>query len=110
MRIGPRWEFIYNSINGLNEPDVCQWVRDETAAGGALSPLAEQIYQARDRLCRRVGLDPDGDPDLRLLLDGFEAFSRTCGRLMYSQASSKVSMILLNPAAMNRRWRPHSRP
>ena len=55
--------------------------------------------------------DPaDRDPHPRLLLDGFEAFSRTCGRLMYSQASSKVSMILLNPAAMNRRWRPHSRP
>ena len=24
-----RWEFIYNQINGLNEPDVCGWVKDE---------------------------------------------------------------------------------
>ena len=28
MPEGIRWEFIYNSINGLNQPDVCQWVRE----------------------------------------------------------------------------------
>lgn len=40
MQTGSRWEFIYNSINGLNEPDVCEWAQDETTAEGALgSPL-----------------------------------------------------------------------
>lgn len=36
MGTGIRWEFIYNSINGLNEPDVCEWVQDETTAERAL--------------------------------------------------------------------------
>ena len=78
-----RWEFIYNQINGLNEPDVCGWVRDESTMDGALGPLVEQMYQARDRLCQRAGLDPDSDPDVTQLMDSFEAFSRACGRLMY---------------------------
>lgn len=43
MRNTERWEFIYNQINGLNEPDVCEWVRDESSAEGALGPLVEQV-------------------------------------------------------------------
>jgi len=78
-----RWEFIYNSINGINEDDVCAWVRDESGPDGALGPLTEQAYGARDRLCERLGLDPDTDPDLELLIGGFEDISRVCGELMY---------------------------
>lgn len=78
-----RWEFIYNQINGLNEPDVCEWVKDESSMGGALGPLVEQVYGARDRICEKTGLDPDADPDLETLLRGFETISRACGRLMY---------------------------
>ena len=78
-----RWEFIYDQINGLNEPDVCEWVKDESAMDGALGPLVEQVYGARDRICEKTGLDPDADPDLETLLHGFEAISRACGRLMY---------------------------
>jgi len=78
-----RWEFIYNQINGINEDDVCAWVRDESSMDGALGPLAEQAYGARDRLCRRMGLDPDTDPDFELLISGFEGISRVCGKLMY---------------------------
>ena len=83
MGNGIRWEFIYNSINGLNESDVCEWAQDETTAEGALGSPLDQIYQARDRLCQRAGLDPDSDPDIRLLMGGFEDFSRACGKLMY---------------------------
>lgn len=83
MRDGARWEFIYNQINGLNEPDVCEWVRDESSMEGAIGPLTEQIYGARSRLCERTGLDPDTDPDFELLIGGLEALSRTCGELMY---------------------------
>lgn len=82
MQYGSRWEFIYDQINGFNEPDVCEWVKDETAEGGELAGLAEQIYQARDRLCERSGADPD-DEDLALLIRGFEDFARICGKLMY---------------------------
>lgn len=78
-----RWEFIYNQINGLNEPDVCEWVKDESTMDGALGPLVEQVYRTRDRLCEKTGLDPDADPDLETLLCGFEAISRACGKLMY---------------------------
>jgi len=83
MRDMARWEFIYNQINGFNEDDVCGWVRDESSLDGALGPLAEQAYGARDRLCERLGLDPDADPDLGLLVAGFEGLSRACGKLMY---------------------------
>ena len=75
-----RWEIIYNQINGLNEPDVCEWARDES---GELDKLIDRIYRARDRLCGRLGVDPDADPDLELLISGLEDFARTCGRLMY---------------------------
>lgn len=83
MQDSARWEFIYNQINGLNEPDVCGWVRDESSAEGAVGPLVEQIYGARGRLCERTGVDPDADPDLELLIRGLEGLSRTCGKLMY---------------------------
>ena len=83
MQCRERWEFIYNQINGLNEPDVCEWVKDESSMEGALGPLAEQIYQARNRLCERLGADPDADPDVMCLVGGLEDFSRACGRLMY---------------------------
>lgn len=83
MGNGIRREFIYNSTNGLNGPDVCEWVQDETTAQGALGSPLDQIYQAGDRLCQRAGPDPDSDPDIRLLMGGFEDFSRACGKLMY---------------------------
>ena len=83
MNDGLRWEFIYNQINGLNGPDVCEWVKDETAEDGALALLVEQIYGVRNRLCKRLGADPDTDKDFGLLVSGLENLSRTCGKLMY---------------------------
>lgn len=78
-----RWEFIYNQINGLNESDICQWVKDESSMDGEIGPLVEQIYEARNRLCERTGLDPDTDPDFCLFLSGAEDLARVCGKLMY---------------------------
>lgn len=83
MQDEARWELIYNQINGFTEPDVCPWVRDESSMEGALGPLVKQAYEARSRLCERMGLNPDNDPDFELLVCGFEAFSRACGELMY---------------------------
>lgn len=78
-----RWEFIYDQINGMLRPDVCEWVKNETAEGGELAPLIEQIYEARNRLGERLGVDPATDEDLELLVGGFEDFSCACGKLMY---------------------------
>lgn len=83
MQDGVRWEFIYNQINGLNEPDVCEWVRDESTPEGELAPLIQQVYEARSRLGERLGVDPAADEDLERLASGFEEISRTCGKLMY---------------------------
>ncbi|MBD5133317.1 MAG: hypothetical protein HDT38_02420 [Clostridiales bacterium] len=83
MKDGARWEFIYNQINGMNEPDVCEWAKDETSEGGEVAPLIEQVYEARNRLCGKMGLNPDTDPDFELLISGLEDLSRTCGKLMY---------------------------
>ena len=83
MQINARWEFIYNQINGINEPDVCEWVKDESSPEGEIGPLTEQIYEARNRICDRTGLDPDSDLDLKLLFSGIEKLSRICGKLMY---------------------------
>lgn len=83
MQDEARWEMIYNKINGFIEPDVCPWVRDESSMEGALGPLARQVYEARNRLCERMGVNPDTDPDFELLVSGFEEFSRACGELMY---------------------------
>lgn len=77
-----RWEFIYDQINGMNEPDVCEWVRDESSMEGVLGPLIEQAYGARNRICERLGIDPE-DPDMELLVSGFEGFAQACGKLMY---------------------------
>ena len=83
MQDGARWELIYDQINGLNVPGVCEWVKDESSLEGAVGPLVEQIYGARSRLCEKTGLNPDTDPDFALLLSGLEGLSRTCGELMY---------------------------
>ena len=78
-----RWAFIYNQINGMNEPDVCEWVKDESSMDGLLGPLIEQAYEARNRICGRLGTDPETDSDIELLVSGFEHFAKTCGKLMY---------------------------
>lgn len=83
MEVASRWEFIYDSINGINEPGVCEWVKDESAEDGELGPLIEQIYGARNRLCEKTGLNPDTDEDFEQLISGFERLSRACGKLMY---------------------------
>ena len=78
-----RWEIIYDQINGLNKYDVCEGVRDESELDGALGPLIDSIYHARDRIGERLGVDPDADPDFELLVIGVENLSRACGKLMY---------------------------
>lgn len=83
MQNGIRWEFIYDKINGISESDVCEWVQDESSMEGALGPLIERIYEARNRLGERLSVDPSVDPDFEQLISRFETFSRTCGKLMY---------------------------
>ena len=83
MQEGMRWKFIYDQINGMLEPDVCQWVRDESSMQEEISPLVEQIYEARNRLCERLGTGLEADEDLDRLVRGFEELSRICGKLMY---------------------------
>lgn len=78
-----RWEIIYDQINGMYVTKGCEGVRDETSEMGALCPLIEQAYAARDRLAMRLGIDPTFDRDFELLTSGFEDFSRACGKLMY---------------------------
>lgn len=78
-----RWEIVYNQINGAYIPGVCKGVNDETSASGILGPLIEKAYEARDRLAERLDVDPSVDPDFELLVSGFEALSRACGKLMY---------------------------
>ena len=78
-----RWEYIYHQINGMNESDVCEWARDESSMEGMLGPFIEQAYGARNRICERLGTDPESDPDMELLVSGFERFARACGKLMY---------------------------
>ena len=75
MQFENRWEFIYNQINGMNKSDVCEWVRDESSMEGTLGPLIEQAYEARNRICERLGIDPE-DSDMELLVSGFENFAR----------------------------------
>ena len=83
MQDKERWKFIYDQINGMNEPDVCEWVKDESPITETLGPLIEQAYEARNRICGRLGADPETDPDIELLVSGFEHFARACGKLMY---------------------------
>lgn len=78
-----RWEFIYDQINGALAPDVCEWIKDETSEDGELSPLIKRIYEARNRISERVGVDPAAEEDFEELVGGFEEFARTCGKLMY---------------------------
>ena len=78
-----RWELIYNQINGALAPDVCEGVKDETSEGGELALLIEQIYEARNRISERMGVDPAADEDFEQLVGGFEDFARACGKLMY---------------------------
>lgn len=83
MKDGIRWKFIYDQINGALAPDVCEWVKDETSEDGELASLIKEIYEARNRISDRVGVDPAGDEDFEQLVGGFEEFSQVCGKLMY---------------------------
>ena len=78
-----RWERIYNKLNGEYVLGICDWVQDPSSMDGALGPLVEQAYEARNRLSERLGVDPANDPDFELLVRSFESLARTCGRLMY---------------------------
>lgn len=77
-----RWKLIYDQINGMHELDICEGVKDESSMDGMLGPFIEQAYGARNRICDRLGIDPE-DPDMELLVSGFEGFARACGKLMY---------------------------
>lgn len=85
LRQEERWELIYEKIDGLYIPIILEeeGIKDELSAGGVLGLLHRQIYQARNRIAGRLGIDPNRDRDFDQLIDGFEAFSRTCGKLMY---------------------------
>ena len=83
MQDTERWELIYNQINGAYVPDVCEGVPDESTMEGELGPLIEQAYEARSRICERLGVDAGNDKDFEALVSGFEDFARTCGKLMY---------------------------
>ena len=78
-----RWEQVYEQINGTRFPDVWDGISNEAGQDGLIGPLVEEIYRGRDRLCARTGISPDGDPDLEVMMDGFERLCRTCGMLMY---------------------------
>lgn len=83
MQVLGRWEFIYDQINGALEPDVCEWVKDESTKDGEVGPIIERVYDARNRLAERLGIDAGDDEDLEELVSGFEDFARVCGKLMY---------------------------
>ena len=83
MQEGVRWNFIYDQISNMLTPEVCQWVKNGSPMQGELGPLVEQIYEARGRLCERLGTDLETDEDVNQLVRGFEELSRVCGKLMY---------------------------
>lgn len=78
-----RWERIYNKINGEYDPCLCEDVKDEVAEDGVLGPLIQQIYQARNHIAERLGVDPVLDSDFDRMTDGLEGYVRACGKLMY---------------------------
>ena len=78
-----RWEIIFSKMNGEYVLDFCEEVKDEFEKDGTLGPLVQQVYQARDRIADRLGVNADCDKDLALLIEGAEDFARTCGKLMY---------------------------
>lgn len=71
---------IYYQITGQFIP-----VEDEFADGKPCSLLYEKVTNARERLCKRTGIDFDDD-DLLEMISGMEKIAEICALKMYHYA------------------------
>ena len=78
-----RWEIIFNKINGEYVLELCKEVKDECAGGGIVGKQIQKLYQARDRVADRLGVDPVIDADFHQMTEALEEYARTCGKLIY---------------------------
>ena len=71
---------IYREITGQLIP-----IEDEFADGKSCSLLYEKVTDARERLCKRTGIDFE-DADLLEMISGMEKIAEICALRMYHYA------------------------
>lgn len=77
---------VYDSMNGLLDKDRCQTdelklVQDEFVEGLFCEQAYEEVFQANQRLCRRLGVQTD--KDVESIIDNLLAISRHLSLKMY---------------------------
>lgn len=71
---------IYRSITGQLVP-----IEDEFADGKPCSLLYHKVEEARERLCKRTGIDFE-DSDILEIISGMEKIAEICALKMYHYA------------------------
>lgn len=87
-----RKQLIYNLMNGyydltkVNIPES-RIVENEFDDGKPCSELYERVYEARERLCERLGVEED--PDVEAIVNNMEEISRILAMKMFDYAVNK---------------------
>lgn len=79
-------ERIYDVMNGLYEFDDCfipekLYVRNEFAQGCVCEQEYDKVYNARVRICERLGVDED--IDVEIILNSFTTIAEHLSKTMY---------------------------
>ena len=74
---------VYDTLAGLTaEPHCLPGVENAFAPGAPCDTLYLQAYEARLRICQRLGVD--SDPDMEFLFHNMEEISRILGCKMFA--------------------------
>ena len=79
-------QLIYNRLMGYEDRPIPELpVENLFAQGAPCDELYEEIYAANLRLCRRLGVEEDGD--IQVILDRCDQINRLVAERMFFHAS-----------------------
>ena len=74
-------ENVYEAVCGEYADEADYVIQNEFAEGKTCSEAYKRVYEAKRRLCERLGVDED--PDVEMIIDSMFAITRTVGEKMF---------------------------
>lgn len=81
-------EEIYGQMTGCGE----YYIRDEFESGGICEKLYGEVYNARERLAERTGIDFE-DADVMSIVTNLEEIAKVCSYKMYDYGVMNADKI-----------------
>ena len=91
-------EYIYETLLG-ERVDPCPGIENAFSDGMRCAELYEEIYQAKMRLCERLGTEED--PDVELLISNFFDITRELSMKMFRYGQQFPKCIASNASSQS---------